>query len=59
MKYIKETDNDIYVFIMQAISNGNPDVIEDIYKIRNIKIKYHDKELTVPRKTVKIIRKFK
>ena len=58
MKYIKETDNDIYNFIINEIPNGNPNIIEDLFKVRNIKIKYNDKELTIPRKTVKIVRKF-
>ena len=59
MKYIKETDNDIYNFIVKENPNGNSNIIEELFKVRNIKIKYNDKELTVPRKTVKIVRKFK
>ena len=59
MKYIRETDIDIYNFIIQEIPNGNSNIIEDLFKVRIIKIKYNDKELTVPRRTIKIIRKIK
>ena len=59
MKYIKETDNDIYNFIVQENPNGSSNIIEELFKVRNIKIIYNEKELTVPRKTVKIVRKLK
>ena len=57
MKYIKDHDNQIYEILIQ--DNNFKEIfknIDEIYKIRNIKIKYNDKEFTVPRRTVKIIR---
>ena len=34
-------------------------IVDDLSFVRNIKIKYKEREFTVPRKTVKIIRKAK
>ena len=56
MKYIKENSNDIYTDIIEKSFDGKPEILEDMFKIRNIKIMYKEKEFTVPRKTVKIIR---
>ena len=57
MKYIKENDQDIYNHILDEIGNNNSYIIEDLFKIRNIKIVYNNKEYTVPRKTVKLVKK--
>ena len=54
MKYIKENDKDIYNYLVES-RDGR--IFENLYKVRNIKVKYKDREFTVPRKTVKIIRK--
>ena len=59
MKFIKESDSDIYNYILNETNSGNSNIIEELFKVRNIKIKYNNKELTVPRKTVKIIKKIK
>ena len=59
MKFIKESDSDIYNYILNETNSGNSNIIEELFKVRNIKIKYNNKELTVPRKTVKIMKKNK
>ena len=56
IKNIKENDKPIYEFILSKIKSGE-NLLERICQIRNIKVKYNNKELTVPRKIVKIIRK--
>ena len=56
MLYIKENNTDIYSHLTEQFMPGKRNSLEDLLKVRNIKIKYNDKELTVPRKTVKIIR---
>ena len=58
MKNIKENDSISYNYISEKTKNGIK-AIEELSQIRNIKIKYNEKEYTVPRKTVKIIRKQK
>lgn len=58
MKNLKENDKEIYEFMIKRMNQGEK-ILDDLSKVRNIKIKYHDKEFTVPRKTVKIIRKTK
>ena len=58
MKSIRENDGDIYNNLINEACSGNSNFIEDLFKVRNIKIKYNDKELTVPRKTVRIIRNY-
>ena len=58
MKNIKENDTISYTYISEKTKNGIK-AIEELSKMRNIKIKYNEKEYTVPRKTVKIIRKQK
>ena len=58
IKNIKEKEKDIYEYIIKRIDRGGK-IIEDLFHVRNIKIKYHNKEFTVPRKTVKIIRRSK
>ena len=57
MKLIRENDPDIYNYISKEIFSRNPNIIEELFKIRNIKIIYHNKEFTVPRKTVKIVKR--
>ena len=57
MKNIKEKDEEIYNTLINDSFNGNDSTINELYKIRNIKIKYNDKEYTVPRRTVRIKRK--
>ena len=57
MKFTSEKDSDIYNFVIEGYKKSN--ILEELFKVRNIKIKYNDKEFMVPRKTVKIIRKFK
>ena len=56
IKNLKENDKDLYNFFVNRIEGK---VIEELSLVRNIQIKYKDKEFTVPRKTVKIIRKQK
>ena len=58
MKNIKENDPISYTYLSEKTKNGIK-AIEELSQIRNIKIKYNDKEYTVPRKTVKIIGKKK
>ena len=59
MKFIRDNDKDIYNFIISESTKKNINYVEELFKVRNIKIKYNDKELTVPRKTVRIIRSIK
>ena len=56
MKYIRDNEKDIYNYLDQKHSSNTKSNIEELIKVRNIKIKYNNKELTVPRKTVSIIR---
>ena len=56
IKNIKENDKGTYEYIISKIKNGE-NLLQRITKIRNIKVKYNNKEFTVPRKIVKIIRK--
>ena len=57
MKITSEKDRDIYNSAIEEFKNTN--ILQELFKVRNIKVKYNDKEFTVPRKTVKIIRKIK
>ena len=57
MKYIRENDQEIYNRLITECLSGHSNFIEELFKIRNIKIKYNNKEFTVPRKTVKIVKK--
>ena len=57
MKYIRENDQEIYNRLINECLSGYSNLIEELFKIRNIKIKYNNKEFTVPRKTVKIVKK--
>ena len=57
MKYIRENDREIYNRLINDYLSGNSNFIEELFKIRNIKIKYNNQEFTVPRKTVRIIKK--
>ena len=56
VKDIKENDKQVIDFISESTKNGIA-VMEELSELRNIKIVYKNKEYTVPRKTVKIIRK--
>ena len=55
--FFKEKDSEIYNYIKDKIFNNNMSFFENLLKSRNIKIIYDNKEFTVPRRTVKIIRK--
>ena len=58
IKNIKENDRTMYEFL--SAKNKNVIIVCDrLSQMRNIKIKYNEKEYTVPRKTVRIIRKSK
>jgi hypothetical protein len=57
MKFTSEKDTDIYNYVIDGYKKSN--ILEELFKVRNIKIKYNNKEFMVPRKTVKIIRKNK
>ena len=56
IKNIKENDKIAYNYIISKSKSGEQ-VIENITKMRNVKVKYNNKEFTVPRKIIKIIRK--
>ena len=58
IKNIKERDKDLYSYLVNMIDKGEK-IVDDLSFVRNIKIKYKEKEFTVPRKTVKIIRQAK
>ena len=59
MKYTQEKDKDLYNSILLEINENTSNIMENLFKVRNIKIKYNDKEFTVPRKTVKIVKRLK
>ena len=59
MEYIKENDNLIYNLIVKDCSNGESNTIEELCLLKNIKIFYKNKEFIVPRKILKINRKYK
>ena len=57
MKYIRENDPEMYSHLQKETSNlGRTSVMEQLFKVRNIKITYNNKDFTVPRKTVKIVK---
>ena len=56
MKNIKENDKLTYDYFAIKSKNGIS-TVEELSKLRNIKIKYKEKEYSVPRKTVQIIKK--
>ena len=56
MKNIKENDKLTYDYFAIKSKNGTS-AVEELSKLRNIKIKYKEKEYSVPRKTVQIIKK--
>ena len=58
IKNIKENEQDVYQYIINRVDKGGR-TVEDLFHVRNIKIKYNNREFTVPRKTVKIIRRTK
>jgi len=53
---IKNNDKEVYEYIVNKFNDGSK-LMEELTKVRNIKIIYDNKEFTVPRKTVKIIKK--
>ena len=53
---IKVTDKDIYLYIITNIDKGEK-IIEDLSLTRNVMINYKNKNLSIPRKTVRIVRK--
>ena len=57
MIFIKEKDFEIYDELINKTFKGIKSTIENMTKIRNIKIKYNEKEIIVPRRTVRIKRK--
>jgi hypothetical protein len=58
IKNVKENDKMAFDYILSKMKNGIA-VLEEFSRLRTIKIKYKEKEYTVPRKIVKIIRKAK
>ena len=56
IKNIKENDKRTYEYIINKSKSGEQ-VIEKLTKMRNVKVKYNNKEFNVPRKILKIIRK--
>ena len=57
MKFIRENDQEMYSHLQKETSNsGRTSVMEQLFKVRNIKITYNNKDFTVPRKTVKIVK---
>ena len=57
MKFIRENDPEMYSHLQKETSNsGRTSVMEQLFKVRNIKITYNNKDFTVPRKTVKIVK---
>ena len=58
IKNIKDNDKMAFDFILSKMKNGIA-VLEEYSRLRTIKVKYKEKEYTVPRKIVKIIRKTK
>ena len=59
MRLVKEKDIDIYNSILEEVHENTTKLLDNLFKVRNITIKYKNKELTVPRKTLKIIKKLK
>ena len=57
MKNVKEKDPETYNALIDDDMNGDDNIINDLCKLRNIKIIYKNKEYTVPRRTVRIKRK--
>ena len=59
MKYIRDNDSEIYNYLLKETTSGKTNIMEELFKVRNIKITYNNKDFTVPRKTVKIIKRNK
>ena len=57
MKYIRDNDHDMYNYLLKETSTGKTNLMEELFKVRNIRITYNNKDFTVPRKTVKIIKR--
>ena len=58
MKYVRDNDPDIYNnYLLKETTSGKTNIMEELFKVRNIKITYNNKDFTVPRKTVKIIKR--
>ena len=53
---IKKNDTQIYLYIISNINKGEA-IINELSLTRNVMIKYKNKQLNIPRKTVRIIRK--
>ena len=53
---IKATDENIYLYIIKNVDKGEK-IIEDLSLTRNVMINYKNKNLSIPRKTVRIVRK--
>ena len=53
---IKATDENIYLYIINNVDKGEK-IIEDLSLTRNVMINYKNKNLSIPRKTVRIVRK--
>ena len=56
MNNIKKNDEQIYLYIISNINKGEA-IINELSLTRNVVIKYKNKQLNIPRKTVRIIRK--
>ena len=59
MKSIRENNKEVYNSVINLSLLGNFSFIEELFKVRNIKIKYNNKEFTVPRRIVRITRNLK
>ena len=59
MKYIRDNDSEMYNYLLKETTSGKTNIMEELFKVRNIKITYNNKDFTVPRKTVKIIKRNK
>ena len=59
MLFVKEDDVNLYNHLVEKTMSGKKNILEELFKVRNIKVVYNNKELFVPRKTVRIIRKNK
>ena len=59
MLFVKKDDVNLYNHLVEKTMSGKKNILEELFKVRNIKVVYNNKELFVPRKTVRIIRKNK
>ena len=56
MQIIKDNEPEIYQYFLKETSSGKTNIMEELFKIRNIQITFHNKNFIVPRKTVKIVK---